>query len=1142
MRYLNRQLIFSPSDLIRYLASPFSSWMDRYYLEHPDLLAPDPRTEDERLVAETGDRHEAEVLAKLKQDHPLLVEVPRRDFEAARKATSDAIGAKAPIIYQAALEQERFQGYPDFLVWKEDRYEVLDAKLAQAPKPYYAIQLCCYSEMLAHCERQPMPEQFGILLGTGDVVHFRVADFLHFYRRVKRAFLGLQDRFTGELSDRPEPLPRADHGRWNSHADRFFAETDHLVQVAGISVGQIKRLKRAGIDTLAQLAAPSVHTVPKLAEETFKTLTAQAALQCKTRALGPGAPPCYEVLPHRGPNGEPVGLAALPPADPGDVFFDMEGYPLAPGGLEYLSGVCTRTATWGSFEFRDWWAHDREQEKLALESFVDWVYDRWRQHPGLHIYHYAAYEVSAIRRLSTRHDTRQEEVDALLRNCVFVDLYQVVRHGLIIGAADYSIKTVERLYREKRSGDVATASDSVVQYANWLASGQPADPGSSKLLADIRDYNKEDCVSTGQLLDWLHRVALAHQIPPKPIQPAAEREPLPDEVEARLIAAAQLRSRADNIAHILGDLVEYHRREDKPMWWRMFDRAEATPEALRDDTGCIEGLEAVGVPTPENRSLLQDYRFDPSQDCKLAVGDSVMFTFCLEAKFKIVELDLERGRLQLKIGKPSLSKYLGGAIPTCGSILQDEYVSPKAIQAALSEIAEEYLSGRLHPPLAALLSRTPPARLVSANDTSATDTAVRVVRSMSGDCLVIQGPPGTGKTYTGAQLIIGLLATRKKVGVTSNSRKAILNLLTACGEAARKTGGRLTGVMVGGAADEPVLVQNEGLTYVKDSKDGLAAYARQGGIVGGTAWLFSRPEWQGQLDFLVIDEAGQVCLANAVAMARCANNLVLLGDQMQLEQPVEGSHPGDAGLSVLQYALKDTRLSQPDAPVFHAVVPADYGLFLGQTRRMHPDVCRFISESIYEGRLQAHPDCQMQRIVIRPDSRQYVIAEYGIVFSGIEHDGNVQQSDEEIERVLAIYKELAGCPYTDRNGATRLLGLQDFLFIAPYNAQVRALQSRLPTGSRVGSVDKFQGQEAPVCVLSLCSSYGEYGSRGLGFILDRNRINVAISRAQCVAVVVADPRIAAADATSMEQMKLLNLFCRLAEHESRPVSHPVAEE
>ncbi|MCA9501006.1 MAG: DNA2/NAM7 family helicase, partial [Nitrospira sp.] len=337
----------------------------------------------------------------------------------------------------------------------------------------------------------------------------------------------------------------------------------------------------------------------------------------------------------------------------------------------------------------------------------------------------------------------------------------------------------------------------------------------------------------------------------------------------------------------------------------------------------------------------------------------------------------------------------------------------------------------------------------------------------------------------------------------------------------------LHGIKVGGDAEDPVFTCNPGLQYIKDTNTAHQAYT--GGVVGGTAWLFTRPEWEDALDFLFIDEAGQVALANAIAMARCAKNLVLLGDQMQLEQPVQGSHPGDAGLSALQYALKDLEASQPDSPIMHAVIPPDYGLFLRESRRMHPDICRFISESLYESRLGSHPDCARQKIAVPPEAYSLIIRENGIIFSGVEHDGNIQQSDEEIERILGIYHELLGRPYTNKDGITKPLELQDFLFIAPYNAQVRALQVVLPDNARIGSVDKFQGQEAPVCILSLCSSYGEYGSRGLAFILDRNRANVAISRAQCLAIVVADPRIAGTPPGSLDDMKLINLFCKLTD-------------
>jgi predicted RecB family nuclease len=1108
--------------------------MDRYYLEFPEAIVPDEQAEEEKLLADLGDKHERTVLAQFRETTPAIVEIARED--SAFERTIQAIKDRSPIIFQAALQDGCFAGFADFLLLDgARRYEVWDTKLANSPRPYYGIQLCCYSEMLATTTGEELPARFGIILGTGARVQFRVEDFIHYYRRLRAAFLALQDAFTGDLNDCPEPLPRADHGRWSSHAEEFFKARDHVMQVFGISVGQMKKLKAAGITTVEQLAASSGRHVDKLDPGSLEKLAAQARLQSQTRedrVKTRDAPPRFEVLTADGANAATAGLRALPKAHPADAFFDMEGYPLVPGGLEYLFGVSYRESADGQLLFRDWWGHSREEEKSAFEGFMDWAHPRWKQNPGMHIYHYAPYEVSALRRLSTRHDTRQEEVDELLRNDAFVDLYQIVRHGLRIGEGSYSIKTVETLYRGKRSTDVSTAGQSIVQYGRWMQGGQPGNWKESEILAGIREYNNDDCESNAALANWLRQVASQHGIAPaekySSTQPPPTRTVAPDvaaKIAQREANAAKLREKSDLLSIVLADLLDFHRREQKPMWWRMFDRATATNEELRDDAGCVQGIRIDGAPTVDKRSLVQNYRFDPTQECKLAIGDSVMYTHNLEPRLTVTAIDLAGGTLSLKLSQRGIKEKLGGSFPEEGSLLQDEYVNPAEIPIALGEVAAQHLEDKLHPPVAALLSRTAPADSICQPEESSLAAAIRITQTMDGGCLVIQGPPGTGKTYTASRVIAKLLTAGKRVGITSNSHKAIANLLTACGEAVREAGGSLSGIKVCKERDEAVLTANPGLVHVESGADAFSAYS--GGVAAGTAWVFSRPEWMGALEFLFIDEAGQVPLANAVAIARSAKNLILLGDQMQLEQPVQGSHPGDAGLSVLQYALKDTELSAPDAPVFRAVVPQNFGLFLGESRRMHPDVCRFISESIYEGRLTSLIDCAKQRIVPRLGPDSFIKKGVGIVFSAVEHDGNVQQSPEEVERVKAIYEEMLGCTYTASDGSERPLKLNDFLFIAPYNAQVRALQAALPAGARVGSVDKFQGQEAPVCIMSMCCSCGEYGTRGLGFILDRSRINVAISRAKCVAIVVGDPRIANTAAGTLSQMALLNLYSKV---------------
>lgn len=1133
------RLVFSPTDLVNFLESPFASWMDRYAAEHPDTVVPDERDASDELLARAGDEYEQAVLGDYRLGGAQIAEIakpPRPDAaadSAALEETGAALVARVPVIYQARLENGPFAGYSDFLELRDDgRYEVWDTKLSRTPKPRYPIQLCAYTEMLAAMTGEPLGERFGVILGDGSHVPFRTEDFIHYYRALKARFLAMQDAFTGDLADRPDPAPRAGNGRWESHADAWRRERDHLIQVAGISVGQIRKLEAAGIATVAQLAEAGSVSVPRLAPDTRDKLVAQARLQVATRErrrTTPDAPPVYDLLDNAGPDGLPVGLGVLPAPDQGDVYFDMEGYPLVDGGLEYLFGACFHEAD-GTIAFRDWWAHDRAQERAAFEAFVDWVHARWKAQPAMHIYHYAAYEVSAVRRLSTRHNTRQDEVDDLLRHEVFVDLYQVVRRGMRIGEEDYALKTVERLYRPPRNTDVATAGDSIVEYNRWMLSKEPQDWRASPILRGIRLYNEDDCRSTSELVEWLRGAAGTQPPPPPPRRPAGDRDLQPEAIAARderKRLEAALRARPDAVSHVLSDLVDFHRREAKPTWWRMFARRDATVEELRDDAGCIAEVRAVGTPIPDKRSLIQEYRFDPDQECKLTAGERsrVMFTQDINAKFTLHALDADAGVVHLKIGTGTLRRAFGGAFPAAGSLIPDEYVSPDPIPDSLAALAAAHMDGQLPGAAASLLTRSPISDPAAATETPL-DSAIRIAGTLAHGSFSIQGPPGTGKTYTAARLVAALMAAGKTVGVSSNSHKVVFNLLRACGAHLREGNRELAGIKVGSERDDQFFAEFGGVAHVASGTDARAAWTR--GIVAGTAWLFSRPDWAGALDYLLIDEAGQVSLANAIAMSRAARNVILLGDQMQLEQPLQGAHPGDSGLSVLQYALKDLSASREDTPVFHAVVPPELGVFLRESHRMHPDICRFVSESIYESRLTARPDCARHTIALAGTPGALVTRPHGIAYVPVEHEGNVQRSDEEVDRVVAVFRELFGRPWTNQEGHTRPLALDDFLFVAPYNAQVRALKAALPADAKVGSVDRFQGQEAAVCVTSLCASYGEYGSRGLAFILDRNRMNVALSRAKCLAVFVGDPRLAIAVPHSIAEMRLINLFAKVS--------------
>lgn len=1146
------KIIFSPSDLIVFSMSPFASWMDHAQKAGKIAVVPGKASPEMELLARMGDGHEKKVLEGYRAVASVCDLSPGKDFEERFAKTKEAIERREKILYQAALRGGGFEGYSDFITLGTDGvYQIWDTKLARTPKPYFVIQLCAYSEMFAEATGENAAKKFGIILGPpkkegeeSERVEFAFEDFRYYYENLKSRFFELHDNFTSELETCPEPEPRADHGRWQDHVDEMLKERDHLCRVAGITRSQIDKLNKNGITTLGKLAELK-GSVPKMAPARIEKLSTQARLQRATEKLretDKNAAPLFELIP-KTVDGPPQGLYALPKPSPNDVFFDMEGFPFN-SGLEYLFGN-TIHKKGGGYEFVDFWAHDRASEKKAFEAFIDWVFARWQDDDGLHIYHYASYEQNAVSNLMTLHDTREREVDDLLRNNVFVDLYRIVKNGIYVGEESYSLKKIEHLYNVIRGENVASAVDSVVQYAAWIESGESSDWKKSRILNDIREYNKVDCESTADLCAWLRKTAADNGIGYIPYQTPDkeqdEKKEDPEIVREKNEIIQRLRDERnenkDEAAGVLSDLIGFHRREAKPGWWHFFDLAKKLPEELRDEPDCIVGIEKVGETGPQDKSLRQNYTFDKQQECKLssAKQPTVYFQVDLRTSFTLFDLNYTTGELTLKASQKTLDKpAFGGAFPTEGTFIAKSRITNEPLPTALCSIGKNYAAGISPASLEAFLTRRPPLDAIQREGETTVDAAVRIADSMDGDCLVIQGPPGTGKTYTAARLILSLIADGKRIGIMSNSHKAILNLVDECCKDAKERTLPLSVLKAGGDKDEQMAAKHSNIAFVGGGKDAVAAWLDSGkkALIGGTAWLFAREEWiendgENMLDFLFIDEAGQVCVANAVAVSRAAKNLVLLGDQMQLEQPMQGKHPGDSGLSSLQYALKDVEESKEGSPAIHAVVPDGGGLFLGTSYRMHPDVCDFISESIYEDRLASFADCDRQRIAVTRSAKSLIKKEHGIVFSPVEHDGDTQYSDDEANRVVAIFNELLGREYTDKDGKTRPLELKDFLFITPYNAQVVRLTGLLPDDARIGSVDRLQGQQAPVCLLSLCSSVGEYGSRGLGFILDRNRVNVAISRAQCLAVVVADPRIANDSAASIKEMKLLNLFCKL---------------
>lgn len=1147
MRLHDEQTLFSPTDLVRFLGCNHATALDLLRLRDP-ANAPALAEDDAMavLVQQAGLEHEERFRARL-ADEGGLVEIPVAASLAERaRLTVEAMRQGGPAIFQAAFLQPPWSGFADFLIRVQEpsafgdwSYEPVDTKLARSPKASHLVQLGLYAQMIAAIQGRA-PRRVHVELGDGRRESFRLVDFAKVLAAATDRFMAFVESGAGQTT--PEPCAACPLCPWRDHCGSTWEAEEHLSLVAGLARPQASKLRAAGVTTLSALAdLPDGFKVPRMASATLDKLRAQAQLQRARRFGGDPVVVSLPVEPGR-------GLALLPPPDPADLFFDLEGDPLEDGGRDYLWGVHYRDG--GRPEFRFRWGHDAIEERRAFEETLDWMADHLARHPGAHVYHYAPYEITALRRLSTLHASREALLDRLLRERRFVDLYAVLRQAVRTSEPNLSLKTMEVFFAEKRDGAVTKADQSVVEYKSWQQTGD------QRILDEILAYNKVDCENTEGLRDWLVSLRMDHlpwrEIGPVtavPDEKSEEREQA-EQRARRLIAAINegILPGTPETRELVGHLTEFHRRADKPALWAMFDRCEREPEDLVDDVECLGAIipdrDAKGVwQRPDKRSTIASYRFPP-QETKLREGDAVLHAPTLSKVGTIVTLDAEAGTVEIRRGNGAK-----GIWPEDGSLIPEPTVPNKVLISAVRRVAmawagmneAQWLHGDTDPDgletwscglsggpayraLLDVIERNPPrlfdwagGPLVREGESLVEAATLRCL-AMDETALFIQGPPGTGKTYTSAHVICALLAAGKRVGVSSNSHKAINNLLAKIEDVAEQQGISFCGVKKSTRGKEEQKLNGRIITDVEDVRD-VHDYLPD--LVGGTAWLFADKDFDQHFDYLFIDEAGQVSLGHLLAMGAAARNIVLIGDQMQLAQPIQGAHPGESGLSALDYLLQG-----------EATVAPDRGILLDTSWRMHPAICGFISDAVYDGRLKAHPDCSRQRLHL---SRGHdpVLAESGIRFVAMDHAGCGQRSDAEIARVRQLAEELIGTPFTARDGSGGTIGWDNILIVAPYNVQVNALRAALPQSARVGTVDKFQGQEAEVVIVSLTTSSPDDLPRNVEFFYSKNRINVAISRARTLALVLANPKLLELDAKSIEHLRLVNTLAWVAEEGCR---------
>ena len=1147
MQLLNNRIIYSASDLTNYLECEHLANLDNEAM-YGRLQIPPPSPESE-LLRRHGQLFEREMYNELGSAGKRVIEVPiewsHEGLVAAAARTLELMRRGEPFVGQGTFFDDQWLGRADLLRRIEIpshlggwSYEAVDAKLARHAKPYFLIQLCFYSDQLARLQGDP-PEFMYLRLGSGAEEKYRFRDFAAYYRGIKARFL---EHVAHPFSTYPNPVEFCDLCRWNPVCTRKREQDDHLSLIANIQRRQIARLGASGggITSVASLAAAPDSSRPAgMVFATFDNLRAQARIQVEGRRTGANH---HELLePETG-----RGFELLPKPSPADLYFDIEGDPYIDGGLEYLFGVTWRDEG-SATQFKAFWAHDNAGEKRALEEFVDFVNERRRRFPGLHVYHYANYEPAALKRLMSRHATREDEIDDWLRAGVLVDLFQAVRQSMRISRPGYGLKEVEVFYGRPREDGVATAVESVVAYERWL------ETKDQKWLTEIEQYNRKDCQSTLALHGWLleRRLEAVDQfgrdIPFKaPPEPRAAEEMqhaerssaiqrlldgIPDDPDAQ---TTDQRAR-----WLLAQLLEYHHREVRPVFWTYYDRCGQTPAELVDDGEAIGDLtldESV-PPRPDRRSYVYTLSF-PQQQHKLSALDSVDDPATRKSAGTLLKVDDEDGLIELKRGaKIDVAPVPRALIPGR---------PPKTLeqQAALRRLAEnvvaraENVVARAENVVARIYSRAPaddcyhalwdiltrafprirgrkPGQALQ-GETVDLEQLKKQVAGLDNSYLFIQGPPGSGKTYTGARLIIHLLKQGKRIGVAANSHKAIQVLLAEVEQVAKAQRFRFRGLKKSGETADSEYASPFPYSMIENQSDYEAFPPADAQLVAGTAWLFSRAKMDGWCDYLFIDEAGQVSLADALAMGTAARNVVLLGDPLQLAQVSQAVHPDGAGASVLEHLLGD-----------QATIPPERGVFLEHTHRMHPDVCRFISEIVYEGRLQSAQGLERQSIASSG------LSGAGLRYLRVDHRHRDQDSEEEAAVIAGELEKLLHGTVTEECGATRALTPADVLVVTPYNRQVKKIKDVLRRrglgGVRVGTVDKFQGQQAPVVFYSMATSSGEDIPRNLEFLFSRNRLNVAISRARCLAVLVACPRLLEIRCINVDQMQMVNALCRLTE-------------
>jgi uncharacterized protein len=1137
MKLIAKQIRLSATDLSNHLACRYVTTLD-LNVARRQRNAPEWRAPDLAVIQELGERHEAAYLNCLREQGKLVLDL--RDIASeprAVAATTESMERGAEIIAQGTLTSGRWFGRPDILrkVAKPSRfgewsYEVYDCKLARETKATTILQLALYAALLR--EAQQVETEFMHVVSPGRTFEpesYRVSEYAAYYRYVRARLEKACEN--GEPDLYPEPCAHCDVCRWFGECNARRRADDHLSLVAGIRRQQRVQLedwKTATMAALAQVPIP-LKDKPRIGSRAgMERVREQARIQVQGRQEHKCLHEALAVVPGS-------GFCLLPEPVDGDIFVDLEGDPFAGdveagGGQEYLFGFVAKDAE-GKRRYEKRWALSKPEEKRGFEWLIDEVMARWAKNPGMHVYHFGNYEKDHLKKLAGRYITREDEIDRMLRAHLLVDLHTVTKQAIRASVEEYSLKALEALYgfERKTSLDESRAAMRYVEHRLELGWDEEL---PEKFRDAMEGYNAEDCFSTAAMRDWLEaerarsiaagalieRPPLEAGDPPKDLDERQKRiAALFAELQSGIPLEAAERTPEQQAKWTLANLLDWHRRENKAGYWEGYRLEELDEEALRDERAGLAGMQFVKRVGMEGQLTVDRYAFD-RQETEIRCGDDLFLARTRENIGEVVGIDIVKRVVDIK--KPKKATLLH---PSCVYAWDRPYGADAQADALfrLGEWVRDHDLDADGPHRAArdLLLRKPPR--LAAGETLAPlplektkVTACRIAAALRESVFAIQGPPGAGKTFTGARMICRLVQAGKKVGITALSHKVIRKLLDEVVEAASEDG--ISGVrcmqLRKSVPEDEIFPE---IATAKSNEVALQALSSgKANVVGGTSWLWARKEASNTVDALFVDEAGQMALADVIAVAQSAKNLILIGDPQQLQRPLQGSHPEGAEKSALEHLIGE-----------HKTISPEMGMLLPETWRMHPDVCRYTSEMFYDGKLGSR-EVTIPRVL----HGHSWLTKPGLYFVPVEHEGNRNSSAEEIDAVAKIVASLIrpGVVWFRSAGNSRPVKLQDVVIVAPYNAQVADIQTRIP-GAFAGTVDKFQGQEAPVVIYSLTTSAPEDAPHGMEFLYSLNRLNVATSRAMSNVILVASPRLLEPECKNPRQMQLANALCRYRE-------------